>query len=101
VNTIGIRDLARNTSRVIEEVERSNEPALVTRHGRPAVAVVPIDHDELEDWILANAPEFVSGMRQAERDIAAGKLHRLHDVMAEIEREAQPRSSHARRKKRR
>jgi prevent-host-death family protein len=85
MNTIGIRELARNTSRVIEDVERSKKPALVTRHGRPAVAVVPIDQDELEDWILANAPEFVQGMKEAERELLEGRTFSLDEVMAEIE----------------
>lgn len=87
MNTLGIRELARNTSRVIEDVARSKEPALVTRHGRPMVAVVPIDQDELEDWILANAPEFVEGMKEAERELLEGRTYSLEEVMAEIEDE--------------
>lgn len=104
MNTIGVRELARNASRVVENVARSKEPALVTRHGRPTVAVVPIDQDELEDWILANAPEFVEGMKEAQRELLAGRTHSLEEVMAEIEDEhtaakpaKKPSSSHRRR----
>src|SRR6266542_3077568 len=67
---VNVRGLARNTSKVIDDVERRKRPAIITRGGRPVAAVVPIDSEALEDWILANAPEFVEGVegpRQARR----------------------------------
>ena len=36
-------------------------------------AIVPIPEEALEDWVLANAPEFLANMGQAEIEIAAGK----------------------------
>ncbi len=82
---VGIRDLARNASKVVEEVETTRRPALVTKHGRPIAAIVPVDHEALEDWILANAPEFVQGMAVAEREYAAGKTVDLDDLIHELD----------------
>lgn len=70
--TVNVRELARNTSKVIDDVSKRHRPTLVTRAGRPVAAVVPIDSDALEDWILANAPEFVEGMRLADEELRAG-----------------------------
>jgi prevent-host-death family protein len=70
---VNVRELARNTSKVIDEVSRRRRATLVTRGGRPVAAVVPIDADALEDWILANAPEFVEGMRLADEEMRQGK----------------------------
>jgi prevent-host-death family protein len=58
VPTITVRELARNTAAVIQEVESSCRPALVTRNGRPVAALVAIDEAALEEWLLAQAPEF-------------------------------------------
>lgn len=71
--SVNVRELARNTSKVIDEVERRHRPTLVTRGGRPVAALVPIDPDALEDWILANAPEFVKGMRRADEELRRGE----------------------------
>lgn len=72
VSTVSIRDLANNASAVVDEVATSGRPAVVTKHGKPVAAVVPIDQEALEDWVLANGPEFVANMAEANEEIAAG-----------------------------
>jgi prevent-host-death family protein len=84
MNTIGVRDLSRHPGEVIGEVERTGRPVLVTRRGRPAVAVVAVSPEDLEDFILANAPEFVRGMRRADEELAAGEARPLGEVLQEI-----------------
>lgn len=96
---VGIRDLARKASQIVEQVGSTGRPALITRRGKPVAALIPIDESELEDWILSNAPEFVRSMRQADREIARGERGRpLDEVLAQIEAEhssSRPRSHHA------
>jgi antitoxin (DNA-binding transcriptional repressor) of toxin-antitoxin stability system len=58
---------------VINDVARRHRPTLITRAGRPIVAVVPIDADALEDWILANSPQFVEGLRLADEELKRGE----------------------------
>jgi prevent-host-death family protein len=41
--TVGIRALARNVSGVVDEVTSSGLPVILTKHGRPVAAIVPID----------------------------------------------------------
>ena len=50
--SISMRELANNTKSVVEEVARSGRPAVVTQRGKPMVAVVPIDQEALDDWVL-------------------------------------------------
>jgi prevent-host-death family protein len=88
VAPVSIRELANRTKSVVEEVTRSGRPVVVTQRGRPVVAVVPIDAEALEDWILANAPEFVASMQEADADIARGEHGEpLDEVLAELEAE--------------
>ena len=84
--TVNVRELARNTSKVIDDVSKRRRPTLVTRAGRPVAAVVPIDSDALEDWILANAPEFVEGMRLADEEMRRGQTISYDDLRAKDRR---------------
>ena len=81
---VNVRELARNTSKVIGDVARRKRPTIITRGGRPVAAVVPIDADALEDWILANSPEFVQGMRKADKELRLGQTVGMDEAFASL-----------------
>lgn len=83
--TFSIRELARNASRVVEDVSRTKRPALVTKHGTPVAAVVPLGAEEVEDLVLARAPAILEDLAAGEADIAAGATVSLHDALAELD----------------
>jgi prevent-host-death family protein len=85
MTTVGIRELGRDTSRIVHEVEESGRPALVTNHGRLVVAVVPIDVDQIEDLVLASAPDFIEDLRHADSALRAGVTRSAADVFDELE----------------
>lgn len=85
--TIGVRDLQRNPGRILDELKRSGRPAFITRHGQPAAVLLPVDAAALEDYVLANAPEYVASMAEADEDGRAGRARSAADVIAEIEAE--------------
>lgn len=72
--TIGIRELANHTSAVVDEVNRTGRPTLVTKNGRPVAVLAAIDEEELLDHVLANSPEYVRSMRTAEREITRERV---------------------------
>lgn len=45
----------------------------------------PIDMDALEDFILANAPEYVASMAEADEDAREGRTRPLADIVAELD----------------
>ncbi len=87
---VNVRELSRHTGAVISNVGRTGRPALITRSGSPVAAVVPVDAAALEDWILANAPEFVSSMAAAERDLKAGRTVSIAELLAGAKRRRKP-----------
>ena len=94
MSTIGVRELARHASSIINDIEQKKEPALVTRRGRPVVYMLPVDSEEFEDFVLAHAPQFVDGIAAADAELAAGEtvsFARLLDLLEEdLAAEPQP-----------
>lgn len=66
---IGIKELKSGVSRVVDEVE-SGRSYVVTKRGRPAAVIVPIE--EAEDLVLASAEEFISMRRKAREEYRRG-----------------------------
>lgn len=85
VSTISIRDLQRNTSGVVADVANSKRAALVTRHGEPIAALVPIDAQDLEDYLLSKVPGFAEDMAAADQAHADGQTRSAADVLAELD----------------
>jgi prevent-host-death family protein len=84
MGTIGIRGLSRNASQVIDQVSSTGNPMIVTKHGRPVAAVVAIDPDALEDFVLATAPEYVAARRAADADLAADRARPAAAVFEQV-----------------
>ena len=82
MSTVSIRDLQRNTSGVVADVADSKHTALVTRHGEPVAALVPIDAQDLEDYLLSKAPSFAEDMAAADQALTGGQTRSAADVFA-------------------
>jgi PHD/YefM family antitoxin component YafN of YafNO toxin-antitoxin module len=78
---VGIRQLARNASAIIHDVSETRRPTVVTDRGKPVGVIYPFDEEDLEDYVLANAPEYVARREQADRDIAEGKTIPLEELL--------------------
>jgi prevent-host-death family protein len=87
---VGVRDLQRDASGVIARVMRTGRPTIVTKYNEPVAALVAIDPGELEDFVLANAPEFVQSMREADLALAEGRTQGAAEVFAELDAEPEP-----------
>jgi len=70
VPEIGIKQLKATTSQVIDEV-MAGASYVVTKRGRPAAVIVPVE--EAEDLVLANAEEFVRMRRRARSEYRRGR----------------------------
>lgn len=85
MGTIGVRELARNASAIINELDATKQPVLITRRGSPVAYILPVDSEQFEDFVLANAPEFVEGMAAADRELVAGETTSLADARRLLE----------------
>lgn len=74
---IGVKDLKATASAIIEQVE-AGTAYVVTKRGRPAAVLMPIE--DAEDLVLANANEYVRLRREARADHSTGRTVRLEDL---------------------
>lgn len=80
--TVSIRDLTRNASGVVDDVTRTGRPALVTKRGRLVAAVVPIDAESVEDYVLGSSLDVIASLAEADAEIAAGLAVSHEDAFA-------------------
>ena len=74
---IGIKELKASASEVIERVE-GGAAYVVTKRGRPAAVLLPLD--EAEDLVLANADEFIKMRRRGRAAYRKGQTTDLRDL---------------------
>jgi len=74
---IGIKELKATASSVIEAVE-GGSAYVVTKRGRPAAVLLPVE--EAEDLVLANADEYVRQRRLARAEYAKRRTVDLEDL---------------------
>lgn len=60
---IAMRELRNNTSKILDQLAK--EDIVVTRNGKPAAALVRLDEDLLEEFILAHHPTFLGEVEAA------------------------------------
>lgn len=74
---IGVKGLKATASVVIEQVERG-AAYIITKRGRPAAVLLPVE--EAEDLVLANADAYVRMRREARAAYAKGRMTSLKDL---------------------
>jgi prevent-host-death family protein len=77
VAEIGVKELKATASAVIDDVE-SGAAYVVTKRGRPAAVLMPVE--EAEDLVLANAGEYVKMRRAARAAYTKGRTTNLKDL---------------------
>jgi prevent-host-death family protein len=77
VAEIGVKELKATASAVINEVE-GGAAYVVTKRGRPAAVLMPIE--QAEDRVLANADEYIRMRRQTRIAYARGTTADLKDL---------------------
>lgn len=51
-----MRDLNQQTARIMDEIEKSGLPAVITRHGRFVAIISPLARGQVEARVLAEMP---------------------------------------------
>ena len=90
--TVPVREFRTHLADLLDEVADRREHVTVTRHGRPAAVLVPVDeYEALEETAEILSDEgTLAAIRRGLDDLAAGEITSLDDVRAQ--HAARPRS---------
>jgi prevent-host-death family protein len=83
--SVTVRELGRETSRIVAEVRDRNKPTLITSRGTPVAAIMPIEDDLIEDFLLSKYIDDLGVIEEAERELAAGETISAEDAAAELD----------------
>ena len=86
MRTLALTEARKDLSRIVDRVRRTHEHVVITKQGRPEAVVMSAD--EFESWqetleILAD-PKALAAIKEAERDIKAGRVRSLEEVRARL-----------------
>jgi antitoxin (DNA-binding transcriptional repressor) of toxin-antitoxin stability system len=81
---IGVRQLCRENAKIFADLEKTGEPVVIARHGKPIAALIRVQESQLNDLVLAAAPEFTQSISEADEDLVAGRAEPLGAVLAEL-----------------
>lgn len=86
--TVPVRELRSNLSQLLSDVADRRDHVLVTRNGRPAAAIVPIDeYEALEETaeILSDS-ETLAAIESGLAELARGETVTLAELRGELAR---------------
>ena len=63
---VALRELKIQPSRTLDRLDR--EDVVVTRNGKPAAALIRLDENLLEDFVLARSPKLWKEIQAAQRE---------------------------------
>ncbi|MBU4386532.1 MAG: type II toxin-antitoxin system Phd/YefM family antitoxin [Actinobacteria bacterium] len=81
MKTIGVRDLKNHVSEYLRSLSK-DEPVVITRNGKPVAAMISLEPDELEDFILAHSPKVQKMVRKGIKEIKRGEFFTVDELMA-------------------
>ncbi len=70
---IGTSNFRAQADRILRELRRRKKEFVLTDHGRPFAIIIPVNQEELEDYVLATHPFFVQMRVRAREEIEAGE----------------------------
>lgn len=86
MTTLPLAEVRAHLSRLVDDAQRTHQRVEVTKNGRRAAVLLSADDYDsiMETLAILGDAEAMAEIRQADADIAAGRLHTLEEVEAEM-----------------
>ena len=81
---VSMRDLQRQTAKVVDEATESGKPVVVTRNGKPVAILTAVDEQTFEDFLLARLPNLAADTREALESADAGSAREAKEIFADM-----------------
>ena len=85
--TVPVREFRRNLRRLLSDVADRRDHVLVSRHGRPAAALIPVDEYEgLEETAeILSDPDALTALEAGLAELERGETVSLKDLRRELD----------------
>ena len=83
---VGIRELKNKLSEYLGGIEREGA-LIITNHGQPCAAILPLPPEEMEDFILAHSPRIKRMAQKGLKEVKSGKYVTLEELLSEFDEE--------------
>jgi prevent-host-death family protein len=83
--TVGVKELKNRTSEYLRRAKKEG-PVIVTSHGKPIAAVLSLEPDEVEDFLIAHNPKIRRAVKRGIADAQAGKVYSVEELLKEEEK---------------
>ena len=82
VNTISLKELRPSLPKVIEKIDGKMDRYIITKHGKPVVAMISIaDYESLMETLdILSDPETMARIKRSEEDIRKGRVHSWEEI---------------------
>ena len=78
VNTVELKNHANQLLRRV----RGGQPVIVTHHGKPTAALIPLNEEGVEELAFEYSPRFRLLIAEAEADVRAGRVVSWREFLA-------------------
>lgn len=84
--TVPVRELRSNLAKLLDDVADRRDHVLVTRNGKPAAALIPVDeYDALEETAeILSDPGAIAALETGLSELERGELVELSELRAEL-----------------
>jgi prevent-host-death family protein len=82
---VGVRELKNRTSEILRAVREEGTEYVITYQGRPMAVLLPVDEEDLEDYVLAHHPHFVELRERARQAIRQGEFATSRELRTLLE----------------
>jgi len=84
--TVPVREFRKNLSRLLSDVADRRDHVLVSRHGRPAAALVPVDeYEALEETAeILSDPDALAALEEGLAELSRDEALTLGDLRREL-----------------
>ena len=73
MKTVNTVELKNHANQLLRRVRRG-QPVIVTHHGKPTAALIPLNEEGVEELAFEYSPTFRRLIAEAEADVRAGRV---------------------------
>lgn len=77
---VSMRELQKEASAIVGLAEKG-EDVIITKHGKPAAVIYPLNEEDMEDYMIEHSPSIRKKIEAGLKDARAGRVTSIEDLL--------------------